>query len=191
MPEQSITTLLREWAEGSHAARSEVLPLVYEDLKKLSRKMLSRESGPLVTATALVHDLYLRLARYESISWNDRSHFFSFCAGLMRQLLTDSARARLADKRTAVVVTLAAIDDVPWISASPADYVDLNRAIDRLAENDPEKAKVVELRFYVGLTSQETAEALGIGKATVDRHMSFARAFLFRELRPPKEAQGG
>lgn len=181
--EPSITLLLREWAAGSANARDGLLPMVYEDLKVLSRRMLRRESGGHVTATALVHDLYLKLSRYEAVNWNDRRHFFSFCAGLMRQILTDAARARLADKRSAAMVELASAEELPWIGGSPADYIDLNVALEKLAEIEPEKSKVVELRLYMGCTSEETAEVLGISKATVDRHMAFAKAFLYRELR--------
>ena len=158
------------------------MPLVYEDLKLLSRRMLRRESGSSVTATALVHDLYLKLVRHEPMNWNDKRHFFSFCARLMRQILTDMARARLTDKRRAVV-ELAGVDTIPWIGRQPSDYIDLNLALERLAELDPEKAQVVELRVYMGCTAEETAEALGIAKATVDRHLAFAKAWLFQQLK--------
>lgn len=183
MADESITVLLKEWAEGSLAAREDLLPMVYEDLKVLSRRMLRRESGQFVTATALVHDLYLKIAHYESVNWNDRRHFFSFCSSLMRQILTDAARARLTHKRMGAAVELAAADEIPWAGTRDSDYLDLNRALERLAEADGEKAKTVELRLYMGCTAEETAEILGIAKATVDRHMAFARAFLYRELR--------
>jgi len=181
MPD-SITVLLRDWASGSDSARTELMPLIYEDLKSLSHKMLRRESSGQVTATALVHELYLRLVRYDAVTWNDRRHFFSFCATLMRQILTDMARARRAEKRDATLV-LAGAEEIRWIGQSPSDYLDLNMAMDRLMEKDPEKAQVVELRIYLGCTAEETAELLGIAKATVDRHMSFAKAWLFGQLR--------
>ena len=175
--------LLRDWAAGSEAARSQLMPLVYDDLKVLSRRMLRRESGSNnVTATALVHDLYLKLVRTEPVNWNDRRHFFSFCARLMRQILTDMARARLADKRNALL-TLAGVEEIPWIGHRPSDYLDLNLALEKLAEVEPEKAQVVELRMYMGCTAEETAEVLGIAKVTVDRHFTFAKAWLFKQLR--------
>lgn len=182
---ESITILLQDWAAGATSARDDLLPLVYQDLKVLSRRMLRRESGNQVTATALVHDLYLKLAHYKSVDWQDRRHFFSFCAALMRQILTDTARGRLTGKRNGLMVDIISAEELPWIAGSPGEYVDLNRAMERLVEIEPEKAKVVELRVYMGFTSEETAEALGIAKATVDRHMSFAKAFLYRELRGP------
>lgn len=179
----SITLLLRDWAAGSKEARNELIPLVYQDLKLLSRRILRGEKGGQVTATALVHDLYLKLVRHDSMSWNDRRHFFSFCAHLMRQILTDLARARLAEKRNPGM-ELEGIQEIPWIGQNPTDYLDLNLALDLLAEQEPEKASVVELRIYLGSTAEETAEVLGISKATVDRHMSFAKAWLFKQLRP-------
>lgn len=183
MPEKSITVLLQEWAEGSSAARDDLMPLIYSDLKTLSRKMLSREHHADLTATSLVHDLYLKLVRHDSMSWTDRRHFFSFCAMLMRQILTDLARARLSEKRGAPIVPLAGVQEIPWIGASPADYMDLNDAMDQLYALDAEKARVVELRLYMGCTAAEVAEVTGVSKATVDRHMNFGKAFLFRKLR--------
>jgi RNA polymerase sigma factor (TIGR02999 family) len=179
---QSITALLQEWSAGSQTARNDLIPLVYNELKNLSQRVLGRESNPSLTATALVHDLYLKLAHYDSVEWNDRAHFFSFCAHVMRQILIDHARERLAAKRSAVLVPLG-IQEVPWIGGQPADYADLDRSMERLAAEEPEKARVVELRIFLGCTSEETAEILGIGKATVDRHMAFAKAWLFRSLR--------
>lgn len=179
---ESITVLLQDWASGSESARSQLMPLVYEDLKVLSRRMLRRESNTSLTATALVHDLYLKLVRYQPVNWNDRRHFFSFCARLMRQILTDMARARLRDKRNAAL-TLAGVEEIPWIGDEPAQYLDLNMALERLAVEEPEKAQVVELRIYMGCSAEETAEVLGIAKVTVDRHMAFARAWLFKQLR--------
>ncbi len=180
---ESITLLLHDWASGSNAARNELMPLVYQDLKVLSRRILKRESSRHVTATALVHDLFIKLVNHHSMTWNDRHHFFSFCAHLMRQILTDLARARLTQKRRAMV-ELAGHDELPWVGQNPADFLDLNLALERLAEEDSEKSRVVELRIYLGCTAEETAEILGISKATVDRHMMFSKAWLFKQLRP-------
>lgn len=177
-----ITELLHEWAGGSSVAREELIPLVYDDLKSISRRVLRGESTDQVTATALVHDLYVRLTNYDSVDWNDRKHFFSFCVHLMRQILADHARQRLAGKRNAVLVPLG-LQEMPWLGGDPASYLDLDRALERLNEAEPEKAKILELRLYLGCTSEETASILGISKATVDRHLAFARAWLYRELR--------
>ena len=143
--------------------------------------MLRAEKDGGLTPTALVHDLYLKLVRYDSVEWNDRSHFFAFCARLMRQILIDQARQRTAEKRSAMILPLG-IEELPWLGEEPKTYLDLDRAMEVLVAEEPEKARVVELRFYLGCTSEETAEALGIAKATVDRHMAFARAWLFRRL---------
>lgn len=186
LPSRSITVLLQEWSAGSPTARNELIPLVYNELKNLSQRVLGRESNPNLTATALVHDLYLKLAHYDSVEWTDRAHFFSFCAHVMRQILTDHARERLAEKRSAVIVPLG-LHEIPWVGRQPMDYLDLDRTIEQLAVAEPEKGRVVELRVFLGCTSEETAEILGIGKATVDRHMAFARAWLFRSLRQPAE----
>lgn len=190
MDSPSITVLLRDWATGSLAARDELMPLVYTDLKTLSRRLLRREHASDLTTTALVHDLYLKLARCENLDWNDRQHFFSFCARLMRQILTDGARARLAEKRDAMVESLAGIDEIPWFGQAPIAYLDLNDALDQLEATEPEKARVVEFRIYLGCTSEETAEILGLAKVTVDRHMRFAKAWLFQRLQPGTASTG-
>ena len=149
---RSITALLHEWSGGSPTARNELIPLVYNELKNLSRRFLGRESNPSLTATALVHDLYLKLAHYDSVEWNNRAHFFSFSAHVMRQILIDHARERLAEKRSAVIVPLG-IHEIPWVGRQPVDYLDLDRALERLGAAEPEKARVVELRIFLGYTS--------------------------------------
>lgn len=178
---ESITVLLKDWASGSTSARDELMPLVYQDLKALSKRILRGEGASEVTATALVHELYIKLSNCNSMSWNDRGHFFSFCAHLMRQILTDQARARLTAKRGATIA-LVGLDSIPWIGVDPASYLDLNLALDDLAALEPEKARVVELRLYLGCTAEETAEICGTSKATADRHMNFAKAWLFKRL---------
>ena len=117
---------------GLRSARHELIPLVYQELKTLSRRVLRREGNQKLTATASVHDLYLKLAPYDSIQWNDRGHFFSFCAHLMRQILVDQARERMAAKRTANIVPLG-FEEVPWIGQDPSTYMDL----EKLSKNWP------------------------------------------------------
>jgi RNA polymerase sigma factor (TIGR02999 family) len=183
MERSDITALLRDWATGSPAAPEALMPLVYQDLKLISRRLLRRESRSELTTTALVHDLYLKLVRGDSVDLNDRRHFFSYCARLMRQILTDQARASLTGKRHATIESPLGLEELPWLGPSPVRFLDLNSALERLALVEPEKAQVVELRVYLGCTSQETAEILGIAKVTVDRHMAFAKAWLFQQLR--------
>jgi RNA polymerase sigma factor (TIGR02999 family) len=177
-----ITVLLREWSTGSEEARDQLISLVYQELKNLSSRILRGESHGALTSTALVHELYMKLVGANEVSWNDRNHFFSFCARLMRQILIDQARQRNAEKRTAVIVPLG-FNEIPWIGYDPATYVDLDRALEQLNAAEPDKARVVELRVYLGCTADETADILGMAKATVDRHMAFAKAWLFRCLR--------
>jgi RNA polymerase sigma factor (TIGR02999 family) len=177
-----ITILLRQWSTGSEEARDQLISLVYHELKNLSSRMLRGERSDCLTATALVHELYVKLAGSTSMEWSDRNHFFSFCARLMRQILIDQARQRGAEKRTAVILPLG-FNEIPWMGRDPASYVDLDRALEKLNAAEPDKARVVEMRVYLGCTAEETAEILGMAKATVDRHMSFAKAWLFRSLR--------
>ena len=186
MGPSQITSLLKDWAAGSESARAALIPLVYSDLKVLSHRMLGREGSSQLNTTGLVHDLYLKLAKCEAMEWQDRHHFFSFCARVMRQILTDQARARLTDKRNALLDSAIGLDQLPWVGEDATNYLDLHHALDRLTAMEPEKAAVVELRFYLGCTAEETAEILGVGKATVDRHMAFARAWLYQQIvRPP------
>ena len=178
-----ITQLLRDWASGSEAAQTELMPFVYDHLKSISRGVLRGQNNSQVTATALVHDLYLKILRYDSVDWQDRTHFFSFCARMMRQIVIDHARHRMAQKRNAQLQPLG-LSEVPWLGLSACEYIDLDRALERLRAIEPDKARVVDLRVFLGCTSEETAEILGASKATVDRHFQFARAWLYRELRP-------
>jgi RNA polymerase sigma factor (TIGR02999 family) len=182
-----ITVLLREWSTGSEVARDQLISLVYQELKNLSARVLRGERPGSLTTTALVHELYVKLAGSREVEWNDRNHFFSFCARLMRQILIDQARQRNAEKRTAILLPLG-FDEIPWMGNDPGSYVDLDRALDQLNAAEPEKARVVELRVYLGCTAEETADILGMAKVTVDRHMSFAKAWLFRSLRLAGEA---
>jgi RNA polymerase sigma-70 factor, ECF subfamily len=182
-----ITVLLREWAQGSRRAEETLAGLLYADLKQLSRRMLRGESKTQQSSTSLVHNMFLKLTRTRQIEFSGRRHFFAFCGTLMRQILTDDARRRLAEKREGITISLAGADEVPWFGQSAEELMLLNLVMERLREQEPQKAAVVELRLYAGCTAEETAEALGLSKATVDRHMSFAKAYLFRELRTGRQ----
>jgi RNA polymerase sigma factor (TIGR02999 family) len=133
--------------------------------------------------TALVGELYLRLAGAKLANWRDREHFYSFCARAMRWILTDHARARASGKRRGDLL-LPLTEDIRWLGEREEDAFDLDRALSRLEEIDSRKAKVLELRIYLGCTAKETADILNLSKATVDRDMALACAWLCRELRP-------
>jgi RNA polymerase sigma factor (TIGR02999 family) len=182
-----VTGMLRAWAQGSPGADEELLRAVYQELRRQAQRAMRREASEhTLQATALVHEAYLRLAEQRPSAWQNRSQFFGIAAQMMRRILVDHARARLADKRGggATAVTLdessAASSD-----ADPVDVLALHDALDRLAALDAQQAKVVELRYFGGMSIDETAEALGISAATVKREWAVARAWLARELGAP------
>ena len=180
-----VTILLRSWAAGEDQARDRLIPLVYDALRQQARQALSRERTLALTTTGLVHQLYIKLTRYRSPDWNDRRHFLSFCSRIMRQIITDEARALRSQKRGSGAEPLMLSEEIAWVGERPDDYFDLNTALDVLKTDYPDQARVVELRFYLGCTAEEAADATGLSKATVDRHFGFARAWLYRRLREP------
>jgi len=182
--EGDITQLLRQWSDGHDQAFRELLPLAYDRLRLMAGARMRRERPDhTLQPTALVGELYLRLAGAKLTDWKDREHFYSFCARTMRWILTDHARARQRDKRRADLA-LPHTDELRWLGSREEDTFDLDRALSRLEEIDPRKAKILELRVYLSSTAEETAEILNISKATVDREMRLACAWLCRELRP-------
>lgn len=184
--EGDITQLLRQWSDGRDEAFRELLSAAYSRLRLMARACMSHERPDhTLQPTALVGELYLRLAGAKLSDWKDRQHFYSFCARAMRWILTDHARSRSADKRQTgrlLPVTM----DIRWLGDREEDTFDLDRALSRLEEIDPRKAKVVELRVYLGCTAVETADIMNLSKPTVDRDMRLACAWLCRELRPEK-----
>jgi RNA polymerase sigma factor (TIGR02999 family) len=188
-----VTALLRAWARGERAALDELLPLVYGELRRqAARQLRAQPEGHTLQATALVHEAYLRLVDWDSAAadWHDRSHFFAVAARAMRSVLVDHARARRAAKRGggAPALTLGAAESVADHSSdSGVDVEALDEALTRLAALDSRQARVVELRYFGGLSIEEAAEALGISHATVEREWKTARLWLRREL----EAGGG
>jgi len=179
---QSISQLLADWANRDAGARDRLMPIVYEELRRLAHHYMrgEREAHTLQT-TALVNEAYLRLAGLDGLQWRDRAHFFAMAATLMRRVLVDHARQRGRDKRGAGV-SVTSLDEHA-IAATPAvDVVALDEALERLAAVDPQQSRVVELRFFAGLSVQETAEALGISAATVKRDWSTAKLWLYNEL---------
>jgi RNA polymerase sigma-70 factor, ECF subfamily len=180
---QSITGLLHAWASGDHAALDALLPLVYDELRRQARRyMRAQPEGHTLQTTAVVHEAYLRLNDAPSVPWKDRAHFFAVAAKAMRSILVDHARARRAAKRggPARAITL----DEGGIPApeSGVDVLALDEALGRLAELDPRKSQLVELRYFSGLGIDEAAAVLSISPATVKREWTTARAWLKREL---------
>jgi RNA polymerase sigma factor (TIGR02999 family) len=172
--------LLRAWRAGDDAARDRLLPIVYQDLRRRAAAHLRRDRpGHTLRPTDLVHDTYLRLCA-QNPAWESRDHFFGVASRLMRQILVDHARARRAVKRGAGLrVTLA--DDVA--AAERPDLLDLDAALDALAALDERQARLVELRYFGGLTLEETAGVLGVSLATANREWAMAKAWLFRRLK--------
>lgn len=178
-----ITQLLHSWGQGEDAARDELLPLVYAELKAIARRQARSEpSGATLTPTAVVHELYLRLAGQERARWRNREQFFAVASRLMRRVLVDHARERLAEKRGGRALRVELAEDVAFEMPMDVDLLALDRALERLGEVDPRLASAVELRCFLGLTIEETGEVLQVSTPTVKRDMRAARAFLLREL---------
>jgi RNA polymerase sigma factor (TIGR02999 family) len=187
MPEApDVTRLLLDWRRGQPAALERLLPLVYSELKKIAHARMRAESpcGNTLQTTALVNEAYVRLVDGARIDWQSRAHFYAVCARLMRRILVDRARARRADKRGG---DAHAIPFGDWIGAVPAKdetLLAIDEALQRLSASDARKARVVELRYFGGLTLEETAAALGTSAETVTRDWRVARMWLEHELRP-------
>ncbi|MFP5246819.1 MAG: sigma-70 family RNA polymerase sigma factor [Thermoanaerobaculia bacterium] len=178
-----VTQLLRDWSAGSVGARDELLALVYEPLRQIAERHLYRErEGHTLQPTALVHELYLKLVDQRRVAWADRTHFFAVAAQVMRRILVDHARRRKSDKRGGGVtpVTIGAALDIA--AEENFDVVALDVALENLEKVYPQQAKIVELRFYAGLTIDETAEALRVSPATISREWTMARAWLRRAM---------
>lgn len=189
-PAADVTGLLRAWSAGDAAALDALLPLVYDELRRQAARALQREAGGhTLQATALVHEAYLRLVDQRPAAWEGRTQFFGIAARLIRQVLVDAARTRMAAKRggEARRLTLGALERdgaAPDDGADGVDLLALDDALERLAALDPLPARVVELRYFAGLTIEETARALGVSPATVKREWAVARGWLRRELAP-------
>ncbi len=189
MPEarNDVTGLLRAWSAGDQRALDRLMPLVYDELKRIARRQLRREpERHALQTTALVHDAYLKLVDQRRASAESRLQFFAAAAGIMRRLLVDQARARHAAKRGAGVRRVS-LDDGLTLAARDRDpeLLALDGALARLEGHDPRQARVVELRYFGGLSVEEAAAALGVSPATVKRDWAMARAWLYRELAGP------
>src|SRR5262245_13650161 len=181
-----VTRILSAIDQGDRHAAEQLLPLVYDELRRLAAQRLAREQpGQTLQATALVHEAYLRLVGQEQARrWGGRGHFFAAAAEAMRRILVDQARRRGAGKRGGRLGRV----DLPELAGptkgDPVDLLALDEALVKLEALHPEKARVVELRFFAGRTLEETAEALGIARATAQRHWAWARAWLYGQLHP-------
>ena len=184
-----ITGLLKAWTQGDKQALEQLMPLVYAQLRVQAQRYMRREGADLtLQSTALVHEVYLRLTKTHDVNWNDRAHFFALSAQIMRRILVDAARARTASKRGGVA---------PRAGRAPAIYPEqipaaqpdtalmlcaLDDALDRLAQRDPRRVKVIELRFFAGLSVEETAGLLQVSPQTVMRDLRLAKVWLAHEL---------
>ena len=178
-----VTELLVRWRGGDREALDSLLPLVYDELRRIARHYLQGErSGHTLQSTALVNEAYVRMVVQDFPQWQNRAHFFAVAAQLMRQILVDHARSHRASKRGGDVykVTLDEAEEQPL--ATDIDIVALDDALKNLAEMDPQQRRVVELKFFAGLSIEDTAEVLGISSSTVKRDWVTARAWLYREL---------
>ncbi len=178
-----VTQILTQLGRGDRAAADRLLPVVYDELRRLAEAHLRTERPDhTLQATALVHEAWLRLVNQTEVTWKDRAHFFAVAATAIRRVLVDHARTHRAEKRGGAQQRIP-LDDTPARAApEPVDLIALNDALDRLAQHDPRKSQVVELRFFGGLDIAETAEALGVSHATVERDWTYARAWLYSEL---------
>src|SRR5262245_30168633 len=181
-----VTQLLNAWCKGDQTALEHLAPLVESELRKLARIYLSREApGNTLQPTALINEAYLRLIEWKTVEWVNRNHFYAVAAKMMRRILVNQAVARQRHKRggSAILVSLSDKSDAP--AGRSADLIALDQALTKLFKFDERKSELVELRFFGGLSAEETAEVLGISLRTANREWSLARAWLFRELRGP------
>jgi RNA polymerase sigma factor (TIGR02999 family) len=182
--DQGITQLLIAWGNGRREALEDLTPLVYDDLRRVAAAYMRHEAaGHALQPTALVHEAYVRLIDQKQVKWRNRAHFFGMAAGMMRRILVDHARRRRAEKRGGdwERVTLAE-HDVAAAAAPEIDLLALHESLERLATFDAQKERIVELRYFGGLTIEETAEAVGVSPATVVREWTVAKAWLRADL---------
>jgi RNA polymerase sigma-70 factor, ECF subfamily len=179
-----ITQLLIAWGDGEREALDQLVPLVYDDLRRLAAGYMGRETpGHALQPTALVHEAYVRLIDQRRVQWRNRAHFFGVAANMMRRILVDDARKRRAEKRggAAERITLTG-DDIAAPEQHDIDVLALHEALERLASFDPQQERIVELRYFGGLTIEETAEVIGMSPATIVREWTIAKAWLRADM---------
>lgn len=179
----SVTQLLQAWRAGDQTAFDQLLPLVQEELHRLAKRLMSRErQGHTWQTTELVNEAYLRLIGQQQVEWQDRAHFFAVASQVMRHLLVDHARSKQYAKRGGGAQQITLGEGTAIAPEQSVELLALHEALERLAAVDPRKSKIVELRYFGGLTSEETAEVLGVSDITIKREWLKAKAWLFREL---------
>lgn len=183
MSAPNITKILQSWSEGDQNSLEELIPLVYQELHRLAHRALARNSqGNSVETTVLLHEAYLRLIDVKQVQWQDRVHFFAVSANLMRNILVDFARQRLSQKRGGELTHVELDEALNFSPDKGNDLVALDEVLNELAKLNERQSKIVELKFFGGLTEDEIAEVLKISPATIRRDWQVARAWLYREL---------
>jgi RNA polymerase sigma factor (TIGR02999 family) len=184
LPRHDVTRLLVRWKDGDEAALQQLVPIVHEELRRLARRQMAGERpGHTLQPTALVNEAYLRLVNLKQMQWQNRAHFFAMAARLMRRILVDFARSRGYQKRGGGVKQVSFTQALEVAEGQPTDVVALNDALEALADVDERKSLVVELRFFGGLSLEETADVLNVSRETVKRDWKFAKMWLLRHLR--------
>jgi RNA polymerase sigma factor (TIGR02999 family) len=185
----NITQLLMAWSDGDHAALERLTPMVHQELHRLAaRYMAGERSGHVLQTTALVNEAYLRLVDWKNVRWQNRAHFFGLAAQLMRRVLVDAARTRRSGKRGGGALHVSLSEAAEVAAPQCADVVALDDALKRLERFDPRRSRVVELRFFAGLSLEEAAHVLGVSVGTVRRDWSLARAWLHRAISSSSQA---
>jgi RNA polymerase sigma factor (TIGR02999 family) len=188
-PSHDVTELLRAWSDGDIAARDQLIPIVYQELRRRAAAYLRRERPDhTLEPTALVHEVYLRLIDQKRAGWQNRAQFFGVASQMMRRILVDRARAHRMAKRSGRWSRVTLEDAIAVTQSADVDVLDLDSALTRLAAFDARKSQIAELRFFTGLSLEETGQALGVSRATVERDWQAARAWLFKELSKTSES---
>ena len=183
LPDKEITSLLIDWGNGERDALDRLIPLVYQELRRMAHQYMRRERvGNTLQTTALINEAYLRLVDYQRMRWQDRAHFFAVSAQVMRRILVERARSRQSDKRGGAAQKVS-LDEVADLAIERAtDLIELDNALTRLGAIAPRKVRIVELRYFGGLNLDETAEVLGVSSPTVQREWRAAKAWLYRAI---------
>ena len=180
---QEVTQLLADWGKGARSALDKLFPLVHSELRRIAQRQMNQErGGHTLQATALVNEAYLKLVGQQSFEWQNRAHFFAVCAQVMRHILIDHARAHARDKRGGGAIQVS-LNEVAVVAEEQAPYIlALDEALRRLERLDPQKGKIVELRYFCGLSIEETAEVLNVSPRTVRREWQRSKAWLYRMI---------
>jgi RNA polymerase sigma factor (TIGR02999 family) len=181
--QSEVTELLQRWRTGETDAFDKLVPVIYDDLHKVASSYLMRErTDHTLQATGLVHEVFLKLMRTPGLTYRDRSHFFAFAAKLMRRILVDYARRHRSDKRGAGAERVALAPELAWVDVRSSEMLDLDTALDELAALDESQVRILELRFFLGVTAEETADLLGLSRGAVDRSVRFSISWLHARL---------